>query len=246
MIDPSDDLGTAKAPTKVVACIPVFGRLPLLHHTITRLLKKNHVDHVICVGGNEERYTCEKAGAHFILHQNKPLGKKWNTAFQEAKQFKPDACLFVGSSDFISDNWVPTLIKHTDKHDLIGLPGCYFVDISPICYRLLYWSGYVGRRAGESIGIGRLITSRFLSKIDWKPFDDHIDNSLDFSMYRRVMAENRLLVDTKEVCSLSISTSFWQNKHDFYQHWNGQLKSDIIENPEHWLKDNFPEVLKVF
>jgi hypothetical protein len=245
MIDAHDDLGDAQAPLKVMACMPVHGRLPLLKHTIGRLYRKNHVDKVICVGSYDERATCEKAGAHFIPFHNNPLGRKWNIAFQEAKQFNPDACLFVGSSDFISDNWIPTITKNLDKHDLIGLPGCYFVDISNT-YRLVYWPGYDGKRRGESIGIGRVISAKFLDKIGWKPFDDKIDNSLDFSMYSRVMSKNRLLLNTKDIFSLSISTNRWPNKHRFEEHWNGQLKSFKIDNPETWLSENFPETLRIF
>lgn len=246
MIDPNDDLGLAKQPIKTVACVPVFGRLPLIKHTIQRLIKKNHVDHVICVGGYDERETCEKAGAHFITQHNKPLGRKWNNAFEEAKQFNPDACLFVGSSDFVSDKWVHVLSKNIEKHDLVGLPGCYFVDISAQGYRLCYWPGYEGKRNGESIGIGRMISSRLLEKISWKPFDDRIDNSLDFSMYQKVLSKNRLLVRTNEIFALSISTDKWVNKHRFNEHWNGHLKSQKIENPEGWLAYNFPETLKIF
>lgn len=234
----------------VIAVIPVLGRLPLLHHTITRLIKKNGVSMVICVGQTaEEQATCEGAGAEFIAHRNHPLGRKWNAGFMHAKKYNPDACLFVGSSDWLSDNWISELSPHMNKYDLVGLPGCYFVDIAPDMaevYRLVYWPGYEGKRLGESIGIGRLISAKALDNIDWRPFDDHLDNSMDYSMYRKINDTKRHLVVTDKIFSMSISTNRWPNKHSFDQHWFGTLKSDRVKEPVPFLMNHFPEVFEVF
>lgn len=40
---------------KVVAVIPIKGRLPLLRFTIQRLLNKNGLTEVICVGSKDEQ-----------------------------------------------------------------------------------------------------------------------------------------------------------------------------------------------
>ena len=115
-----DDLGSSPPPPnyikphtfreRVVAVIPVFGRHPLLKHTIERLLKRNGCSDVICVGEEEDRDVCKVAGAKFYYKDNKYLGEKWNHAFKKAKELKPDAVLFVGSSDWLSDNWLLSLI----------------------------------------------------------------------------------------------------------------------------------------
>lgn len=247
MSDANDDLGTYKRPFKVVACIPVNGRLPLLKHTIERLYKKNGVYKVICSGGDEEKDTCINAGAEFIIHPNHPLGRKWNAAFQAARKHNPDACLFVGSSDWLSDNWISSLSPFINEYDLVGLPGCYFADIGQE-YRACYWPGYKGRREGESIGIGRMISRRILNLMNWQPFNDNIDNSLDFSMDEKVLkhAGKRIMVDAKEIFSLSISTNKWINKHKFDQHWNNILKSERIKQPIPFLMNNFPEIFNIF
>jgi len=107
MIDPNDDLAMAKRPFRVVAVIPVHERLELLPLTITRLYKKNGLDRVICVGdGRKEKAICMEAGAMWVTHQNKPLGAKWNYGYQAARELKPDAVVFVGSSDWICDDWI--------------------------------------------------------------------------------------------------------------------------------------------
>jgi|SRR6478609_2192276 len=248
MVDVNDDLANAKPPFKVVACIPVFGRKPLLEHTIRRLYQKNGVHKVICAGDqHEDRKLCESLGAHWVAYKNKPLGMKWNAAFQAAEQFNPDACLFVGSSDWISDNWIYKMEPLVKEFDLIGTAGCYFLHIGND-FKLCDWPGYEGRRKGESIGIGRTISRKLLDKLHFKPFEDNIDSSLDYSMISRsnkVAAKVHMTVNA-ELKSLSISTDRWHNKHNFMHHWTNVLKSEIVDNPEPWLKENFPEAFNVF
>jgi hypothetical protein len=139
MIDANDDLGTAKPPYKVVAVIPVHGRLPLLPHTIKRLYRKNDVYKVICVGdGLAEKAICLEAGAEWVPFRNKPLGAKWNAGFIEAKKYDPDAVLYVGSSDWLSNDWTTTMQPYVNQHGIAGVPGCHFIDIGHEL-RLVYW-----------------------------------------------------------------------------------------------------------
>ncbi len=245
---PIDDSGKCCGGPRVVACLPVYGRLPLLRQTIERLYKKNRVKKVICSGdGREERKLCESLGAEWVQHRNRPLGQKWNAAFQAAEKYKPDACLFVGSSDFVSDNWITELAPLVAEYDLIGTAGCFFLDIGDEM-RLCYWPGYTNNRKGESIGIGRLISSRVLDKMQWKPFDDHLDRSLDYSMQQRVLkvAGKLHMVSSDKIKSMSISTDQWVNKHQFADHWSGELKSTKIQQVNDFLDFNFPEAKQIF
>jgi glycosyltransferase involved in cell wall biosynthesis len=235
---------------KIIAVIPVYGRRPLLKHTITRLLKKNGVYKVICVGDqSKDERECRDAGAEWVYHDNKPLAAKWNAGFIAAKEHKPDACLFVGSSDWISDNWLTVLGPHIDHFDLIGLPGCYFLDIKTGVkrdFRACYWPGYIGPREGESIGIGRLISAKVLEKLNWEPFDSSLDHSLDFSMVKRVKkADGKiLLVKSLDLKSISVSCDQWPNKHSFEAHWSNRLPSEKIAADK--IIEWFPEVNMIF
>lgn len=246
MIEANDDMANVGKPFRVIACMPCHGRLPLLKHTIERLYKKNGVFKVICAGGTEEEETCLKAGADFILHPNKPLGRKWNAAFQAAEKYMPDACLFVGSSDFISDSWISVLSPYMNDFDLVGLPNCYFADIGSEI-RAVHWPGYDNYRKGESIGIGRMISARVLSKINYAPFDPKLDSSLDYSMIGNVNKHGCCkTITADDICSLSISTNKWTNLHKFDQHWFGMLKSEKIKEPIPFLMKHFPEAFQIF
>lgn len=245
---------------KIVAVMPVFGRHPLVKHTITRLLTKNGCTHVICAGEIKDREVCEKAGAIFIQHDNYPLGKKWNACFLHAKRIQADVVVFVGSSDWLCDNWIPTMLPYLEKYDMAGKAGCYLFDIAETymtgltltkTYRLVYWPGYkdgsetkqsTNDRKNESIGIGRLIRKEGLDSINWKPFDDTQDNSLDWTMYNKL--PNNVLVEDDSIFSMAISCNKWPNKHTFSAHWDNKYPSKRIDDLS-FLK-NFPEHDKIF
>jgi glycosyltransferase involved in cell wall biosynthesis len=258
MMCKGDDLATCcgkceQENMKVVAVIPVLGRRELVRYTIERLYKKNKVEKVICVGHHaKDERICKASGAEWVFHENKPLAAKWNSGFIAAKKYNPMACLFVGSSDWVSDNWIATLQYYLKDFDMVGLPGCYLLDINHNLLkneqrlRACYWPGYVGPREGESIGIGRLISARVLEKMNWMPFENHLDNSLDYSMQKRVLqAGGKLkLVHTNQCKSMAISTNMWVNKHQFEAHWNNRLPSKRLDVNE--LTTIFPEAKQIF
>lgn len=238
-----DDLGTAKEPFRVVACVPVFGRGPLVEQTIKRLYNKNGVYRVICSGSEaDDKIVCEKAGAVWVQHRNQPLGAKWNAAFKEAKKYNPHACLFAGSSDWLSDNWLDELCPFLDDYDLIGVPGCHFLHLAdePL---LCNWKGYTNGRKGESIGIGRLLSRQLLERLQYAPFHPEINNSLDNSMQQNSTkhAARIHMVDSSKIKAVSISTNLWSNKHQFSDHYLGRLPSEKIMDVNNFIETNFPE-----
>ncbi len=235
---------------RTVAVIPVKGRLPLLKYTIRRLYEKNGVYKVICIGdAEEEREVCESEDAEFVFHANNPLGKKWNAGFQAAKKHTPDACLFVGSSDWISDNWLsycePFIMGDID---MIGKPDFYLLDIG-VTLRFCHWLGYgKGPRQDEPIGIGRVLSSRILDLMNWAPMNETLNNSMDFSMYQHLLRLGGKvhLVKGTEIQSLSISTNRWPNMHRFNDHFTNKLPSSRMHNFGQWLDEKFPEHKLIF
>lgn len=246
----NDDLATAK-PFRVIAALAVHGRLPLLEYTIRRLYEKNGCYKVVCAGdGPEERALCESLGAVWVHARNKPLGNKWNQAFQKAQDFSPDAIVFVGSSDFISDNWFSVMRPYVQTHGFAGVPGCYLADLGNgirACDWTCGYAGYRADRADECIGIGRMLSRRLLDAIEWTPFESLFDNSLDRSMKDRskLKGYHDFMVKDDQLKALSLSTSLWPNKHKFEMHWDGRIPSRIMANPDQWLAENFPEVLQL-
>lgn len=247
-IDPFDDLALAQKPYRVVAALPVHGRIPLLKQTIERLYKKNGCYKVVCAGdGLKEQRLCQSLGAVWVQAPNKPLGNKWNQAFLRAKDFKPDAVLYVGSSDWLSDNWIEKTRPYIEQHGITGVPGCHFGDIPKRGkIRIVYWPGYIGERSNESIGIGRMLSAKLLDLINWRPFDPTKDRSMDACMKAKCAAVGyKDFFVREDIKAMSISTDQWGNMHQFNDHWNNVLPSDKIEDVDAFLKD-FPEAYQIF
>ena len=234
----------------VYAVVPVSGREILLYHTIKRLEKQTYPVTAICCGHTEsERAVCEGAGAEFIqCPADTPLGEKW----QRTAEFTRDtgdaeAIMVLGSSDWVEDKWVETLMK--EPHQALGTAGLYFYDIRPCnTTRLYYWPGYTGKRAGEAIGTGRIIKRELLEKMNWEIFHRDYNNSLDWSTVLLVRAAGgEMVCYDGGLKGLSISTYRWKNKHDF----RGLIRTSKVQ----WYNDAaiaefipkyFPEGINLF
>jgi len=104
-----------------VAIIPVKGRLPLLPHTIEQALKV--VDEVICITSKAyEKEYCIGAEAT-NMGQGFKLGEKWNVGFEAARKYDPDHVLFIGSSDWVSENWVDVMLPYSEDYEVVGVQG---------------------------------------------------------------------------------------------------------------------------
>jgi hypothetical protein len=237
---------------KIIAPIPAFGRIPLLEQTIKRLYNKNGIYKVIVIGHeNEAKEIAIKNGADFVYHENTPLGAKWNAGFKACQKFDHDAVIFLGSSDWISDDYLSIVAPLINEFDLIGKLGCHFFDKQIVNgghprYRLVHWLGYgTGTRQNEPIGIGRIISKSMLQKINYTPFNPTLDSSLDWSMWQQVHKHNpRIKILDESQCQLvSISTNKWVNKHKFDDHWTDKMPS--VKIPETSFLKLYPEIHEI-
>jgi hypothetical protein len=214
---------------KLCAPVPVFGRFPLVRLTISRLKRQGVIP--IIMGHEREALDISKElNVEFISISNDPLGNKWNAGFMACQNYSPDGVIFMGSSDWASDDYIQSVSDALNDFAFIGMLGCHFADVSDEV-RLVHWPGYAkGQRQYEPIGIGRVLRADLLQKINWQPFDPRLSSGLDWSMYLktiRLVDEIAVIKDEeKDVRLLSISTDKWTNKHKFSDHWNGALKSE--------------------
>tara|TARA_B100001248_G_scaffold107933_1_gene80502 strand:+ start:288 stop:1670 length:1383 start_codon:yes stop_codon:yes gene_type:complete len=244
----------------IVAIIPVFGREKLFKYTIRRLYQKNKINHVIVLGESEsERITAIKEGAIFIKHINKPLGAKWNTGFQYSKRFNPDAVLFVGSSDWISKDWIDSAYPYIlNGYGYVGKKDYYMLDINDKNIRTCRWLGYLCNRKNETIGIGRLISKNLLEKINYTPFKKNKNSSMDYCMYQKCINNDfKIKILDNSSMFLSISCNLWANMHKFEYYYDGAQKKtnndkEFLRNKITYLntvlnsKDDYEKILKEF
>ena len=228
---------------KLCAPIPVFGRFPLVRLTISRLKRQGVIP--IIMGHEREALDISKEfNVEFISIDNDPLGNKWNAGFMACQNYSPDGVIFMGSSDWASDDYIQSVKDALNDFPFIGMLGCHFADVSDKV-RLVHWPGYaMGQRKYEPIGIGRVLRSDILTKMNWCPFDPRLSSGLDWSMYLKAirLIDNLAVIkdEEKDIRLLSISTDKWINKHKFSDHWSGSLKSTHMNNE--LLKNNFEEI----
>jgi hypothetical protein len=208
---------------KIIAVIPVHGRELLLKYTIRRLYNKNKLYKVICVGDTdkEKEIVLQEKGI-WVKYKNNPLGKKWNIGFKIAQIYNPDAILFVGSSDWISSDWLDEAYKYINDFGIIGKHEFTMADITNKELKMCHWLGYPTNtdRNEESIGIGRLVSKKLLEIIDYLPFDNNLNSSMDWSMYCKCIKNNfKVKILNNNSIFLSISCDLWINKHKFLYHY---------------------------
>jgi glycosyltransferase involved in cell wall biosynthesis len=235
----------------IFAAIPVNGRGELLPYTIKRLLYRCGVTKVYCMGDDDEdRKICELAGAEWIYQTNSPLGRKWNSGIKKAIEsgINFDAFLFVGSSDWISENWLNTYMPYLEEYDMVGTTDCYYLDInSNGKRRLIHWGGYTNYRKGEAIGIGRIYSMKKLKELKGELFGDQLELSMDYSSMNNMLSIGGKIKSfiSEEAKTLSISTNKWINKHLFENEKNSENSTEILDINE-WLEKWFSEAFKIF
>ena len=250
---------------KIVSVIPVHGRHSLLSATISRLYLKNKVAHVICVGSSEDRDICEESGAEFVEFENKPLGRKWNQGFLKAKEHKPDAVILMGSSNWVSENWIDYMAQYFGENMLIGKQDFNILQKDGAKIRMIRWMEYpkeklrlkhiflsppekrflkAGGRWLEPVGIGRLLRRDFLDAIDWQPYNDEADKGLDSIMMQKLSSIGgtwcRVPNSDQNVQALKIMSPKWDNLNSYETYLSMPTVKEIITPGEFlfaWFED---------
>lgn len=150
--------------------------------------------YIICVGDNDENlksFEESEIKGTYIIHPNKPVSKKWNYGLEFAKKIHFEYLIITGSDDFFCPElweWYKGLNVH-----YAGLLDIYFMDAGN--GKIKYNDGFRANRQGEPHGAGRALHRNVLETLNWKLWDDNLNEGLDGSM-------------TKQLNTLSISTEF--------------------------------------
>jgi hypothetical protein len=122
---------------------------------------------------------------HYIHHQNLPLGKKWNAGLKYCQQLNFDFLLALGSDDIISTSALDVYKRYADEgYEYIGWKDFYLINTEKKIMK--YWKGYEGKRSGESVGAGRLISRNILEQLDFKLWNDNKNKGLDGTFTKRI------------------------------------------------------------
>ena len=177
---------------------------------------------VIAVAGPDtkaDRKLVERWRVRYVATANSPLGAKCNRAVELLQDC--DVLCGIGSDDLLCARAVQSLLDAMADHDMAGLLDLYMYDLAKSA--LVYWPGYTGYRAGETVGPGRMVSRRLMDALDWAPFADELDQNLDRSMFEKLQPldysraamscsdAGGMLVDVKT--SVNINTMAHVRKH---------------------------------
>lgn len=141
---------------------------------------------VIAVAGpdlKEDRRRVEQWRARYVATPNSPLGAKCNRAVQLLQDC--DVLCGIGSDDLLCARSVAALLSSLSSGcDMAGLLDLYMYDLAK--RDLIYWPGYQGVRAGETVGPGRMVSRRLMEAMGWQPFAEELDQNLDRSMFEKL------------------------------------------------------------
>lgn len=164
----------------ITAC---WGRHAILQAAINnwRDLGAHEIIAAYTMSDRASRKILEAAGARIVQAPNQ-LAVKFNAATKAAKLTDCDYFLHMGSDDLVDQ----TLWGHYQAYqgDHMALTDWYFHNTPTGETR--YWGGYVGPRAGEPIGAGKLVSREAMDRIRWTPFIDGRDNSLDHDQHNKL------------------------------------------------------------
>lgn len=121
---------------------------------------------------------CKKHGYYFVIHDNCPLGLKFNFGVRSCKELPFDYMLHVGDDDFLSPLAWDHYKEYIEKgEDYFGFREVYFY--SPESRRAVRFR--YPEKSGKVIGAGRMMSRNAIVKADWKLWDNHINNCMDGS-----------------------------------------------------------------
>lgn len=209
---------------------------PNVFEMFAKGIKNLGVDLRVIVAGSEGKRSEEMVLAHgfeYIEINNKPLGRKMNATTLAAKG--SDYVVCMGSDDVLSPELFQHYLKYmSEGYDFIGLSDFYFYDTKT--KRAMYWGGYTDKRKGMTVGAGRVISSRLMNSMNWTPWNNEADKSLDSIMNNQIKGKQKVL-RLKDLNVLAVDIKSSTNITKFKQWENAEfINPNILTNKFTYLK----------
>jgi len=109
---------------------------------------------------------------HYAEAPNQPLGRKFNVAVGTLRNHHVDAVFHIGPDDFVSASLIRFLASRIESGcHFVGLLDCYMFNIAT--GEVALCAGYPRShpRHGEELGAYRMISTEFLSRVNWTPWN---------------------------------------------------------------------------
>jgi hypothetical protein len=201
------------------ACVIAFkGRHQIVELNVESLCKQTLVPAIILVASNIiDAAFCEELrkkhkNVFVTLHQNYPIGGKWQAGVDYARRLGVNGLMILGSDDLLSLNYFEECYSNIDRgrgssgtgYDLVGNRSWYIYDTS----RNLYFLEYT-KDVTIFLGGGKMFSKNFLDKVGWSIFRKLRPFHLDEYGYDLVKKYgNSMKLVSKESFILSVKGSW--------------------------------------
>lgn len=189
----------------------------------------------IAVGseGDKSKQIAESNNFHYTETENLPLSNKWNRGLKAFRKHDIDYIILLGSDDFIDKKAFAQIIQSMKQgYDLIGFVDCFFYKFAT--KKLIYWAGYDNHRIGETIGLGRCLSSKIIKEVDYRLWEEKLNSGLDGSMFRKVdrTQYNENKISLKSINGFAVDVKAEQSITHFELYKNAKLiekKHEILD-----------------
>lgn len=162
------------------ACVIAFkGRHRMVELNVETLCKQTVLPAIVLVVSSIEDFKfCEglkqkHKNVFFTIHQNYPIGGKWQAGVDYARRLNVKGLMILGSDDLLSLNYFSECYDKIDEgrgsngkgFDLVGNRSWYIYDIDKNLYFLQYTNDVT-----IFLGGGKMFSKNFLDKVDWQIF----------------------------------------------------------------------------
>lgn len=114
----------------------------------------------------------------FIEHENKPLGRKWNSIFLHLKDSDLTHYMILGSDDIPSHGFIRHALT-LGEYDMSGINGLWFWGLNPRRAGFLVFGFFPTKVLS---GAGKIISRRVVELCDHKPWGDGVGFGMDANM----------------------------------------------------------------
>lgn len=176
-----------------VACVIAFkGRHKMVELNVLTLCNQTLIPAIVLVASNQEDVDfCERLrviyrNVFLVIHQNYPIGGKWQAGVDYARKLGVKGLMILGSDDMLSLGYVEECFSKIDMGlgssgngvDLVGKRSWYIYDLNTNLYFLEYTEAVT-----IFLGGGKMFSKNFLDKVDWHIFREFRPFHLDEQSY---------------------------------------------------------------
>lgn len=181
---------------------------------------KDTVEIVLIVAGGPDEETRSElidSGCIYIDHENRPLSNKFNATAQKCRDLDCDYMIVTGSDNVFNSALMITLIGCMKRGiDYTGYLDSFQYQLST--GKALYIPAYRSKqRNKEPKGAYRMLSKSLLKRLNWQPWEDGIDSSLDWSMTQKIrgirqVKDHLLSMQSGTECGLGLKSGQDKNK----------------------------------